>query len=552
MKRHLWKIKKTAPQAYALAKKHNIPVLLAQVFINRGIKEDSFFSFLNPSSLDSHSPSLLPDIEKATARIHKAIKFKEKVLVFGDYDVDGITSLVIFNEFARNYKNMFSFYIPHRVDEGYGLNKEVIAKAEKEGVSLIIAFDCGTNAYEEIELARSLNIEVIVIDHHLPKEGLTDSFAFINPRRKDSLYPFPDLSAAALSYKFLQVLTNSDCHEVLDLVALSLVCDVASLTGENRALLKEGVKVIKQGRRIAIKALCKVSGIRPENIDIFHIGYILGPRINAAGRVAHANLSLELFLTEDEDKIYDIALDLDKYNKLRKKIESNILKEAEQKIEDTPNNEQVIVVSGEGWHIGVLGIVASRLAGKYYRPSFVISFDQDKGVGSARSVEGVHLIEILDKCADSLLVYGGHKRAAGMRVSKNELNAFREKIGLIMEDNYCPQDFVPAIDIDGVLTFKDINTNFVESLETMKPYGEGNPKPVFVAYDIIKKTRPQKVKSDFSLWLSNEGKVFEGIIRDKDILEIINYSDKLDMVFSLENNNYHNTSRLIIRDCRIS
>ncbi len=558
MKRYLWRIKELNPKVEGLALAYDISPFLVQVFLNRGIKKEEFKSFLSPKPVDFHSPFLLPDIKIGAKRIKQATKRGEKVLVFGDYDVDGITSLAIFHEFAKEFPQVFTFYIPHRVKEGYGLNEEVILKAKEEGISLIIAFDCGTRALKEIELAKSLKIDMIVVDHHLLGDEVIKPFAFINPKRKDSNYPFLDLSAAALSFKLLQVLTDSLSREALDLVALSLVCDVVPLRGENRALLKEGLEVIRTSPRLAIKALCDGSSVRQENVDTFHIGYILGPRINASGRVAHAKESLELFLTGDKSKVCGLVSKLSEYNKLRRSIEAQILKEAEAAVKDNGGDEHAIVVSGCDWHPGVLGIVASRLVNKYYRPSFVFSFNKDAeapkqvGKGSARSIESVHLIEALDKCADSLLLYGGHSRAAGVEIKREELDNFREKINALIKEELCPQDLIPAIDIDALLDFKDINTGLVQDLERLKPYGEGNSKPFFAARDISKKSAPKKINSYYSLWLSNEGRTFEGIVYDKDILAIINYADNFDIVFSFQMNYYHNAPRLIIRDCRLS
>jgi len=557
MRRRLWKVKELNPKAKELAKTYNISLFLVQVFLNRGIKEGDFKNILDPKFAGLHCPSLLPDIEKAVARIKQAVEREEKVLVFGDYDVDGITSLAIFHEFAGEFPNVFSFYIPHRIKEGYGLNKEAIARAKEEGASLIITFDCGTSAVEEIALAKSLKIDVIVVDHHLIGDGSIKPFAFINPKRKGSKYPFKDLSAGALSFKLLQALTDSLPEQVLDLVALSLVCDVVPLKGENRALLKGGLEAIRQSPRLAIKALCKVGSVKQENIDTFHIGYILGPRINASGRVAHAQESLELFLTEDESKVYDLASKLSEYNKLRRSIEAQILKEAEQSIRDNGGDEHAIVVSGDDWHPGVLGIVASRLADKYYRPSFVFSFNGDSGVpkqagkGSARSVENVHLIEMLDKCADSLLVYGGHSKAAGVEIEREELENFREKINALIKEDLSPQDFIPTIDVDARLDFNNIDMGLIEGLEKLKPYGEGNSKPLFTAYNISKKGAPKKINSFYSLWLEDSEKTYEAIVYDKDILEIIDYADSFDIVFSLQANYYHNAPKLIIRNCRL-
>ena len=552
MKRNLWKVRPLDSRIKDLAVKYNIPAFLVQIFLNRRVKEEDFVSFLNPTADDFHDPYLLSDIHKAAIRLKEAVAQEQKVFIFGDYDVDGITSLSIFNEFAKNYPHIFSFYIPHRVNEGYGLNREFIMQAKEEGFSLIVTFDCGTNSYEEIELARSFGIDVIVIDHHNPKEDLIKPFAFINPKRKDQKYPFPELSAGALAFKFLQVLTGSSCHEVLDLVALSLVCDVVPLIGENRTLLKEGLKVIRESQRYSIKSLCKIAGIKQENIDVFHIGFILGPRINASGRVAHPQDSLELFFAKNQDKADEIATRLSEYNRLRRGIEAQILKEAERKVEEYSVCDPAIVVAGDNWHLGVLGIVASRLTDKYNRPSFVISFDENIGKGSARSTQNVHLLDILDECAESLILYGGHSKAAGVHIAKDELENFREKINSYIENNLKPQDLVPSIDVDAELNFKDIDIEFVEWMEKLKPYGEGNSRPLFVTHNIFKKSPPKKIKSYFSLWLSDGDKTFEGIIYRKDLLEIIDYGVNLDIVFCLDKNHYHNIPRLLIRDCRLT
>ncbi|MCK4916855.1 MAG: single-stranded-DNA-specific exonuclease RecJ [Candidatus Omnitrophica bacterium] len=547
-----WKIRGLDDRIKNLSSKYNISLFLAQVFINRNIPDNNFNSFLNPSTSEFYSFSLLPDIEKGVQRIKKAIKNKEKVLVYGDYDVDGITSLAIFHEFAEQYPDIFSFYIPHRIKEGYGLNEEVLTKAKNNNISLILTFDCGTNAYKEIEIARSLNIDIIIIDHHHPKEGLTPSLAFINPKREGSIYPYPDLSAGGLSFKFLQALTGDNCYEVLDLVALSTVCDVSPLIGENRSLVKEGLKVLKNTSRAAIKALCKAGSIKQENIDIFHIGFILGPRINAAGRVSHAKESLDLFFSRDEDKAFDQAVVLNKHNLLRKKIETDILLEAEKIVEENIKNNRVIVVSGEGWHPGVLGIVASRLSKKYYMPAFVISFDKGLGVGSARSIDDIHLIKTLDKCPETLTEYGGHSKAAGIQINKNELDNFTKSINNIVEKEFADKKFIPSLDIDACLTFDDINMNLVEELEKLKPYGEGNVRPLFVTHNVFKKTALKKIKWGYSVWLINKTNVLEAVINDKKIVDFLTCSNEVDIVFSLDKNNYYNSIKLVIRDCRLS
>ena len=552
MKKNNWNIKPLDLQAKELAQKHAISVFLVQILINRGIKEEDFNDFLDADLSKLHDPFLLPDLDKAVRRIFQAIEKKEKVLVFGDYDVDGIISLAIFNEFARDFPNIFSFHIPHRVNEGYGLNKEAVTRAKEKGESLIIAFDCGTNAEEEIKLTNLFNIDLVVIDHHHCQSSNCLPFALVNPKREDSAYPFSELTAGALSFKLLQVLKDDDCFQALDLLALSLVCDVALLKGENRLLLKEGLKIIRQSKRLSIKALCETGSLRQEQIDVFHIGYIIGPRINASGRVADPYHSFELFLTDDWEKARLLSCRLTEYNRLRKSIEGKILKKAETIIQGNTNNDHAIVVFGENWHPGVLGIVASRLADKYCRPSFVISLNGDIGKGSARSACNVNLIDILDECASSLLVYGGHSKAAGVQIAKQELTNFKNKVNSIVESELTLKAFVPVSEIDAELTFSDITIDFLNSLEKLKPYGEGNACPVFIARNIFKKTFPKKIRTRFSIWLSDKSMTLEGLIADKDILGIINDTVSFDLIFSVEKNFYYNIPRLIIKGCRLS
>lgn len=552
MNSKLWRVKEASPFAQAFADRCKITSALAQVLINRNIAETDVPSFLEPTIETLHSSLLLPDIEKAVHRIKTAVSRREKILIAGDYDVDGITSAACFYEFIKDYQGLFSFYIPHRVKEGYGLKKEAVEKAKRQASALIVCFDCGTNSLEEIELAAKYGIDVIVVDHHHPKDNLNRPYAFVNPKRSDSLYPFKDLSAGAVSFKLLQALTGRPCRQALDLVALSLVCDVVPLVGENRALLREGLNYIRQSPRLAIKALCRASSLKQESISAFHLGFILGPRINAAGRVAHAMDSLELFLTEDQQKADKIASQLGEFNRLRKNIEAEIQKQAQQEIDKDICGRHAIVVSGENWHPGVLGIVASRLMDKYWRPAFVISFEDNVGRGSARSIPGIHLMQALDECRGHLHIYGGHSKAAGLHLFKEQLDDFKNKINSFVKDNITEESLLRVIELDLALTFKDISMPLVEELLKLEPFGEANPKPLFVSYGVGKKSAARKIPLGFSLWLSNQGMVFEGVVYNRDLMTILDYGDNFDIVYSLEKNTYHNTPRLTIKDCRLS
>jgi single-stranded-DNA-specific exonuclease len=552
MKRKNWKIKETHPQARAFSERYNISLPLAQVLAYRLSGGDDVEEFLNPDVDHLPSPLALPDMARAVERIKKAITAREKIFVVGDYDVDGVTSCAIFNEFILRHTSPCFFYIPHRVNDGYGLSVDAIEKARSFGAGLIVAFDCGTNSFNEINLAEQYGIEAIVVDHHHPKEGANRPFAFVNPKRADSDYPFKDFSAGALSFKLLQALTGEDCYDVLDLAALSIVCDVVPLRGENRALLIEGLKCIRQSERLAIKSLCEASGVKQRNLDSFHLGFILGPRINAAGRIAHANDALDLFLSRDQDESLRLAQKLNEYNKTRKDIESVILREAELILEKNSGDDYAIMVSGNDWHPGVLGIVASRLAEKYYRPSFVFSLQEDSARGSARSIHSVHLMEVLEKCSAGFCEYGGHKKAAGINIPRDEINSFHRRVNDYLKKSLSTHDLVPVCDIDCRLDFNEITPGLCEEMEKLKPYGEENRAPLFVTRGVTKKKPPQKAGRGFSLWLEQSDRTMEAVVYDKDLMEIVKFADCFDIAYTLEKDPFYNTSRLAVKDLRLT
>ncbi len=479
--RKQWNVKKLSGKAKQLGNKYHLSPIIAQILINRDIEENDFLSFLN-STGKIHSPDTLPDIDKASSRIKKAVKEKEKIVLFGDYDVDGLTSLAIFYDYIKGTKANFSFYVPHRIKEGFGLNREAVKNIKAQGASLIVSFDCGTNSYEEIEYASSLGMDMVVVDHHQPKPGRTPSYAFVNPRRESSAYPFKDLSAATVAFKLVQALEGKDCFHLLDLVALSIVCDVMPLRGENRYLLEEGIKRLRISERASVNALCEAAGLDRNKIEVFHLGYILGPRINASGRVNTAYDALHMLLAEDIDSAREYAKKLNGYNRLRRNIESSMLKEAQDHIACGKDDDPVLVVYKEGWHYGVLGIVASRLTGMYHKPAFVIGFNDGLGKGSARSIEKFNLMKALGQCEDYLSSYGGHKKAAGIEISYKYVEGFKRKINNVARDTLKPSDFLSVINIDSDIKFSDINEKFVNDIYKLKPFGEGNPEPKSFRY----------------------------------------------------------------------
>ena len=552
--RKRWDINQLSDKAKRLGEKYNLNPIVVQLLINREIPESEFLSFINGTGYTANSPDTLPDIYKALKRIKSAVKKREKVILFGDYDVDGLTSLAIFYDYIKDTSADFSFYIPHRVKEGFGLNKGAISKAKEKGAKLIISFDCGTNSYEEIEYASSLGIDMIVVDHHQPKPGRTPAYAFINPKREGSKYPFENLSGAGVTFKLVEALTGKECKHLLDLVALSIVCDVVPLRGENRYLLKEGIKLLRTAQRPSIKALCDASGLKQGNIDVFHIGYILGPRINASGRVNTAYDALHMFLSEDSSSALKYAQALDEHNRLRKDIESSVLKEAQDYVSSGIEDNPVLVVYKEGWHHGILGIVASRLVDRYYRPAFVIGFDNGIGKGSARSIKGFDLVAALGRCEEYLSNYGGHKKAAGVEILYKNIEGFKKKINEVARASIEPANLIPSIDVDLEITFSSINEKLVSDIYTLKPFGEGNPQPLFLTRNVAIMHSPKKITNEmYSVWIKNRGLVYEGIFFARNgFSDIFTNGNSFDIVYSIEKNTYHNSIRLNIKDVHLS
>jgi single-stranded-DNA-specific exonuclease len=549
-----WIVKQLKPQAVGLGKKYGLSPIIVQILLNREVVEEKFLSFLNPSLNQLYSPFLLPDMEKAIQRIREAVRRREKIYLFGDYDVDGITSLLVFYEYIKDFSLPTSFYIPHRIQEGYGLNKIAMKKMREEGASLILCFDCGTNCWDEIAYANSLGMDVIVIDHHIPKGGLEYAYAFINPKRQDCSYPFPDLSSAGIAFKLVQGLKENMELGSLDLVAMSVVCDVVPLREENRVFLKEGLRWLKNTSRLGIEAICEVARIKPKNIEPYHIGYILGPRINACGRVSQASQVLELFTSPDANYVRKIAIKVDEYNRLRRSIEDSIFGEAEEIVEKELRDSYAFVLHKQGWHPGVLGIVASRLVEKYYRPTFVIGIEDRKGKGSARSINDFHLLEALETCKDYLSSFGGHRKAAGIEILEHNLESFKAKINAVTEEKLREKELRPQIEIDLELEFKDIELEWVAQLERLKPFGEENSPPLFLTRRVMVRSLPKRTDGGvYNFWITDGDFTYQGIFYPRDgFLDTINCGKRLDIVYRLEVDYYNNTPRLIIKDLKLS
>jgi len=511
-----------------------ISKILSQVLINRGIKNleeaEKFLKVKLGHLLDPYSFS---GMHSAVNIIKKAAKDKERVMIFGDYDVDGITALALLKAILSKIGLDVVHYLPHRIKEGYGLNKNIPQIAKQKNIKLLITADCGTNSHTQIKELRRHNIEVIVTDHHEPDSAEPPSAsAIINPKLKDSRYPYRDLAGVGVAYKLCQALTGEMLFEHLDLVSLGTIADVVPLTGENRVIVKEGLSRICQTKRLGLKALIEISGIKDRKITPSLISYIIGPRLNASGRMDTADTALDLLMSETKDEADKLAKVIEAYNRQRQKVENKILQEAEDLIEKEINfkEHKIIVLAKEDWHQGVLGIVASKLADRFYRPVIVISKTSALCKGSGRSIKNFHLFQILLECNNFLESFGGHEYAVGLVIAKDNIEDFKNKINGLANQKLGFQDLLPSLDIDMELNFLDLNEKVIAEFDLLEPYGTANPKPLFYTRNLKIKGEPQVLGRDtLKFWVSDGNTTYAaigfGMSGSKDSLSGADYFD---------------------------
>lgn len=543
-----------------ISQEMNISFLASKILFNRGIKnKDEIIKFLNPKYNDFYDPFLLNDMKKATERILRAIEKDENIWIYGDYDVDGVTSTSLLVNFFFSIGIDVRYYIPNRHTEGYGLNKSAIEYIKEQKGDLIITVDCGITSIEEANFAKSIGIDMIITDHHTPSENLPEAIAVINPNRRDSNYPFKKLAGVGVAFKLVHAISIEFRVELdislLPIVAIGTVADIVDLMDENRLIVKKGLELIKKSSNIGIQSLIEVTGLRDKDITSGHIGFIIGPRINAAGRMDSANMGVELFTTNDPDLASDIAKRLDEENKKRQSVERDILEQAEKMIVDNNmENDNVIVLSSKGWHAGVIGIVSSRITEKYHRPSVLISID-DEGIGkaSARSIEPLNIYNALKECEDLFLGFGGHSQAAGLSIESENINTFRSNINEIVGNMLDDEDFVKEITVDAIIEAEDISINTVKELETLSPFGMGNSSPVFLFEDAIARDIRAVGKDKTHLKLSL---LYKGIDIDSIgfnfgyLVNDIENTDILNIIGTLDINEYMNKKKvqIMIRD----
>lgn len=562
-----WAIQKhDREQVIKLSQALKVSPLIAALLISRGFESpETAYKFLNPSDEDLHEPNLLKDMEKAVERILKAIESGEKILIWGDYDVDGTTGTVVLRKALEILGAETGFHVPNRFTEGYGLNIPALEKAKERNYSLVITVDCGSTAFEPIAWAQSNGIDVIVTDHHLTKdEGLPNAFAVVNPNQPGCKYPDKNLAGVGVAFKLAHALLREKDKEnivkgFLKVVAIGTIADIMKLTGENRAIVKIGLQDLPKAHNFGLKALMEVADCRAE-MTSFHIGFRIAPRINAAGRMDVARTVVELFEAETFEKARELAEILNSRNLERQKIQREITELALlEYVENGGSTKQthVAVVAGKGWHRGVIGLAASKISEKLYRPSVVISIEDGIGHGSARSIANYHLLNGLDSCGNLMEQFGGHAAAAGMKIKAENIDDLRIKLNEHAIKSLSDEDLIPEIKVDAVVSSATLDLSVVEELKMLEPFGAGNPKPIFMTKDLVLLDEPFVMKEKhLKLRLADaKGKQFEAVWWDgveKSKEQTLKPKTRIELAYTLEANTWQGNTRLqlVVEDLR--
>lgn len=561
-----WIIKETgSPQLVdKLAAELNIDTAIAKLLVQRNIKSfDEARSFFRPQLEDIHDPFLMKDMKKAVDRLDKAIINSEKILVYGDYDVDGTTAVALVYSFLMKfYAKNLAFYIPDRYNEGYGISYKGIDWAASNGFTLIIALDCGIKAIEKVKYAKGKGIEVIICDHHLPDENLPDAVAVLDPKRSDCTYPFDDLSGCGVGFKFMQAFAQTknipfnELTPLLDLLAVSIASDLVSITGENRILAFFGLKQLNESPGKGLSSIIKLSGLEKHMITIDDIVFKIGPRINAAGRMESGNTAVELLTSVNDIDALNIGNTINEHNNDRKSIDREITLQAIEMAQKSENFERrkSTIVYNPDWHKGVVGIVASRLVEEFYRPTIVLTRSNGFITGSARSIPGFDLYEAVEACSDLLENFGGHMYAAGLTFKVDNLEKFCQKFEDVVSSKITDEILTPVINIDTELDFKQITPKFFRVLKQFQPFGPGNPSPVFISKNVYDNGNGRKVGSEsghLKLELIQEDNPHRHISaiafnRSEDF-DHLNEGKPIDVCYSVAENYYRGIANIQLR-----
>lgn len=541
-----------------LVEKFGISGILSRILVNKNItQKDEIDLFMNPTRKDFHDPFLMPDMEIIVDRVLQAIEQKEKIMIYGDYDADGITSITVLKSFLEERGLEVASYIPNRLDEGYGLNKTALKKIYDDGYRLIITVDCGISGIDEVDYANSLGMEVLITDHHEPVETLPKAMAVVDAKRKDNKYSFNQLAGVGVVFKLIQAISiklgleEKEYLKYLDIVCIGTISDIVPLVDENRVIAKLGLKLIAQTRNIGLKALLEVIGFK--NIDSTTISFGVAPRINACGRMGDEQVALDLFLEKDYDKAKKLAIKLNEYNIERQTIEKRIFDEATEKIEKNEKDKACIIVGSEGWHHGIIGIVASKVTEMYFKPSILICFEGNDGKGSGRSIPGFDLHDALMECSDYLEKFGGHSMAVGVTVNRDKFELFKNKFEEYAKSHDIDK-IIPVINIDSELSLKDIDIDSVKSLQKLEPYGEANKMPVFMIRNLkINSIRALSEGKHLKLTLKDDGYMINAIgFNMGNLSNEYLIDDKVDVIGNLDINSFNGNEsiQLILKDIR--
>ena len=536
-----------------IQKENNVNKLIATILSNRGITEKKDIEiFLNPKRNDFHDPYEMPDMDKAVERIVKAIENKEKIIIYGDYDVDGITSITVLKSFLKDRGIDADSYIPNRLEEGYGLNIPAVEEIAKKGYNLMITVDCGISCIKEIKRATELGIETIITDHHEVGEILPNALAVVDCKRKDNKYPFRELAGVGVVFKLIQAISiklnleEREYLKYLDIVCIGTISDIVPLVDENRVISKLGLLLVNQTKNIGLKAILNLSGYK--RIDSNAISFGVAPRLNACGRMGHADEALKLFLSNNVNEVYNLANTLNEYNKLRQETEKSIFEDAISQIEENKLDEnRAIILAGNNWHHGVIGIVSSKITEMYFKPSILLCLEDGIGKGSGRSIPGFDLHEALLKCQDTIEKFGGHSMAIGINIKQENIEKFKKEFEQIAKQEHI-EDIIPIIKVDAKVDLNEINKDMVENLKILEPFGEANKMPIFLFKNL-------KIDSIRAL---SEGKHLKLTLKDNNVIvNAIGFNmgnlaneyrigDKIDAVGVLEINTFNGAENIQI------
>ena len=549
-----WEIYQTNEEKVEkLQEKYKLNRLLSTLLTNRGITEEAEITkFLNPKRSDFYDPFGMPDMEKAAERILKAIKDKEQIIIYGDYDVDGITSVTVLKSFLEERGIQVNVYIPNRLNEGYGLNKTAMEEIAKQGNKLMITVDCGITAVDEVEYAKTFGIETIITDHHEPAEELPKAIAVVDAKRKDNKYECRNLAGVGVVFKLIQALSiklgldPKEYLKYLDIVCVGTISDIVPLVNENRTIAKLGIKLVKQTKNVGLR--CLLASIGYKKIDSNTISFGIAPRVNACGRMGQARKALDLFLTNNIEQARKLTDELNECNVKRQEIEKRISDEAIKMLEDPEEqNAPCIILGKENWHHGVIGIVSSKITDMYSKPSILLCFEDEKAKGSGRSIPGFDLHEALENCNRYIEQFGGHSMAIGITIQKDNFQKFKDDIEEYAKSKNV-SEIVPEIQVDEKIQLQDISIKDVEELSLLEPFGEGNRVPLFQISGLkISSIRALSEGKHLKLFLKDDNKYIDAIgfnmgnIADKYTIE-----DKIDIIGGLELNSYNGTEKMQI------